>query len=174
MIAGREATTLEYIIDNQQHGHDYYHDIDKVRPACLTSNLSAQHIAEAKDIVDQCTDTQSEDKVPAGVGAVRNNAIDKLGNTVDNADQGKNDAKTRIGNTVLFLKKRHGKRKIFPHKIKDSVPQHRTDNDAPLPIMKAMFCLHIEYIVLCRFDVSNGKGKHFQLNRVAKQAHLAQ
>ena len=80
--------------------------------------------------------------MPAGVGAVCDDSVDKLGNTVNNADERQDDTETGILDPIFRPEGRHRKRKILTDKIKNRISDHGGDNHPPLPVLKAFFCLH--------------------------------
>ena len=74
--------------------------------------------------------------MPACIGAVTDNTIDEFGNTIDNTGNGKDGSKTRITDSILFIKQGNGKREIFSDKVKHGIAYHGADNNSPLPILE--------------------------------------
>lgn len=139
MVARGETASLENVVDDKQNGHHDDDAIDKVRTIFLTCDPMADDVAEAEDVVAEGTDAQAQHQMPAGIGAIGDNAVYELGDTVNYADKRQNYAETGIGNSVLGPEHRHGKGEVFPDKIKHRVTCHRADDYTPLPMSEGMF-----------------------------------
>ena len=77
--------------------------------------------------------------MPARIGAISKDAVNKLRHSVYQTAYGHDDAETCVRYAILLIKKRYGKREILPYKIDHGVADHRAGDDAPLPILESFF-----------------------------------
>ena len=142
MVAGCEAATLEYLVDDVEHRHDGDESADEIGAFRNAGDEGGKLVCPAEQEVHGNAHTKPDDEVPAGIGTVAYDAVDQLGDTVDDTAGRYDGAELGLGNfRIDLLQQGYGKGEVLTHEVEHGVAYHRADDDSPLPVLEAVLGL---------------------------------
>ncbi len=116
-VARREASTLEYVVDYQQHCEYVDHRRHEGPSFSAPRYPGGELVAESEQHVHYHAHGKAQGHVPASVRAIGDESVYELGYAIDYANQRKDYAEASVRYAIFFAKHRHGEGKVLAHEI---------------------------------------------------------
>ena len=141
LCARREAGPLEELVEDQQYpkrpgkGGGAGCRCRRLRPSCRAEQ-SGNPRREAEGDIDERTREESEAEHLLRIHPVADDAVDELGQSVDDSAPEEEVAEHRLRNAAVLLKPGHCEGEVLAHEVEERVADHRGEKHPPLHAAK--------------------------------------
>ena len=151
---GRESAPLEEIVQQEDDSEHQHHHIGKLWARLFTCDERTDVGTKPEGIVGYGTQQESYGHMETCIHSVGHIAIKESAQAIHDGNEGHDDTKAGLGDTVFRAQAGNRKREILANEIEQSISYHRDDDGTPLPIKETfgglcgIHCLFATKVVL--------------------------